>query len=62
MIEGKAQYDSSIKLGTFIPKILAINVGIISMIEISVNCFITTLRLFDITEANASIIPLWISE
>jgi len=50
------------ELGTFIPNILDIKVGIIKMIEMVVSCFITTLRLFEITEANASIMPLWISE
>jgi hypothetical protein len=62
IIEGNAQTECSIKLGTFIPKILAIRVGIIRMIEMSVSCFITTFRLLEITDAKASIIPLWISE
>lgn len=38
-------------LGTFIPYKLAINVGIINIIEIDVNRFIITFRLLEITEA-----------
>lgn len=58
IIAGIAHDEFSIEFGTFIPKILAINVGIINIIDIRVNCFITTFRLLEITEAKASIIPL----
>ena len=43
---------------TFIPHKLAISVGIDSTIVSDVRIFITMLRLFEITEANASIVPL----
>ncbi len=55
IIVGIAQDEFSNELGTFIPNTLAISVGIMSIIEIRVNCFITTFRLFDITDAKASI-------
>lgn len=47
--------------GTFIPQILAINVGNDKTIVIDANNFITTFRLFEITEAYASIVPLRMS-
>lgn len=58
MIPKNAKLEFSRKLGTFIPYKLAIRVGIINKIEIDVSRFITMLRLFDITDAKASIIPL----
>ena len=61
IINGNAHGKFSMPLGTFIPNKLAIKVGIIKRIEMSVSCFITTLRLLEITEAKASIIPAKIS-
>ncbi|MNE51797.1 hypothetical protein D3C80_1464430 [compost metagenome] len=49
---------SSRPFGTFIPYKLAINVGIIKMMEIEVICFIILFILFEITDAYASIIPV----
>lgn len=43
--------------GTFIPKKLAIIVGIAITIVTEARNFITIFRLFEITEAKASIIP-----
>ena len=49
------------ELGTFIPYKLAINVGIISNTDKAVIRFIMIFRLLEITDANASIVPLRIS-
>jgi hypothetical protein len=54
---GNAQFQFSMELGTFIPYKLATKVGIIKIIEMEVSCFMTTFRLFEITDAKASIIP-----
>ena len=43
--------------GTFIPKKLAIMVGIAITMVTDARNFMTIFRLFEITEANASIIP-----
>ena len=59
---GKAQGLFSKWFGTFIPYKLAIKVGIIKIMEMEASCFMTTFRLFEMTDANASIIPLWMSE
>lgn len=44
--------------GTFIPKKLAIMVGIVKTIVIEVKNFMTMFKLLEITEAKASIVPL----
>ena len=43
--------------GTFIPKKLDTNVGIIKIMVMMVSCFITMFKLLEITDAKASIIP-----
>jgi hypothetical protein len=53
----KAKLESPLKgNGTFIPKKLATKVGIISTSVMTVRRFITSFRLFDIIDANASIV------
>jgi len=47
---------------TFIPKMLTTKVGTMRTIEMMVSRFITILRLLEITDAKASIMPVRMSE
>ena len=54
--KGKPHHDVSMPLIKFIPKMLAISVGNIKMMETEVICFMTLAMLLLIIEASVSIV------